>query len=70
MTEKLYNKGFSCLDILDFIENNKTIENKEELLIYFYNIKKQFLNEKLLMFNFLCFVFIRKNNDLENIHQF
>jgi len=70
ITEKLYNKGFSCLEILDFIKNDKNIENKDELLIYFYNIKKQFFNEKLLIFNFLCFVFIRINNDLENIHQF
>jgi len=64
ISNKLYEKGFSCLDIINYIKNNK---NLPTLLIYFDKIRKEFRNEKLLILNLICFYFIRKNLDLENI---
>ena len=66
--ENLYEKGINALTILDYI--NETIENSEEkylYLIYFNKIKKEFRNEKLLMFYICYFMFLRKELDLENI---
>ena len=37
------------------------------MLIYFDKVRKEFRNEKLLIFNFVSFYFIRKNLNLENI---
>ena len=64
--EEIYNKGYSALDILNFIEktNNK---NKYNFLFYFNKIRREFRNEKNLMFIFCYFYFLRKNIALENI---
>ena len=64
--EEIYNKGYSALDILNFIEktNNK---NKYNFLFYFDKIRREFRNEKNLMFIFCYFYFLRKNIALENI---
>ena len=50
-----------------YIESDIELENKYLLLIYFDNIREQFRNEKLLMFNILFFVFMRPEFNLENI---
>ena len=62
ISTKLYEKGYSCLDIIDYLNGNVPT-----LLIYFDKIRKEFRSEKLLILNFICFLFIRKNLDLENI---
>lgn len=64
----LYEKGINALDILDYIE--ETVESSEKkylMLIYFNKIKREFRNEKLLMFYICYFMFLRKELDLENI---
>jgi hypothetical protein len=70
---KLYEKGFSGLDLINLIENNKILENSVsvekscEMLICFNNARKEFRSEKLLMlfiFNFICF---DKETSLVNI---
>ena len=43
------------------------IERKYLLLIYFDKVRKEFRNEKILMFYLINFAFIRANIDLENI---
>lgn len=64
--EEIYNKGYSALDILNFIEQcNNTYKYK--FLFYFDKIRREFRNEKNLMFIFCYFYFLRKNIDLENI---
>jgi len=67
--QKLYEKGYSCLDLMQVLENSSTypIEKKFLLLIYFDKIRKEFRNEKLLIFYLINFAFIRTNTDLENI---
>tara|TARA_X000000368_G_C23053820_1_gene722846 strand:- start:1113 stop:1904 length:792 start_codon:yes stop_codon:yes gene_type:complete len=64
----LYEKGINALNILDYID--ETVEDSEKkylMLIYFNKIKKEFRNEKLLMFFICYFVFLRKELNLENI---
>ena len=71
---KLYEKGYSGLDILNLIENNNFLENvitndkRYEMLICFNNARKEFRNEKIIMLFILNFIFYDKETSLENIH--
>jgi DNA polymerase III delta prime subunit len=64
--EELYNRGFNALDIIKFIEYSDN-ENKYEFLLYFDKIRKEFRNEKNLMFIYCYIFFMRKKINLENI---
>ena len=68
-SEKLYNKGYSALDVLNYIKNTKQImENKKySLLIYFDKVRKEFRNEILFMSFILNVIFMRIDRCLENI---
>uniref|UniRef100_A0A6C0JBW4 AAA+ ATPase domain-containing protein n=1 Tax=viral metagenome TaxID=1070528 RepID=A0A6C0JBW4_9ZZZZ len=67
--EKIYEKGYNGIDIIDIIDNEKTInkKNKYLYLIYFDKIRSEYRNEKLFMFVILNLFFMRKNLNLENI---
>ena len=68
LIEKLYNKAYSGLDLMNYIEN--TIEdnkNKYKLLIIYQKFKKEFRNEKTCILFLLNFIFFRFNDNLENI---
>jgi DNA polymerase III delta prime subunit len=70
---KLYEKGFSGLDIIYLLENNKlnsdkiTNEKKYELLVTFNKVRKEFRNEKLIILFILNFLFLSLDISLENI---
>ena len=68
-TEKLYQKGYNGLDIIELIETEKTIknENKYLYLIYFDKIRSEYRDERLFMFVILNLFFMRKKLNLENI---
>lgn len=66
-SKKLYEKGYSALDIIHYIKNNVKNKNKYLLLMYFDKIRREFRNEKILIFIVLYFTFMRKNINLENI---
>ena len=61
-------KGFNALDLMNYIElsNMKSIE-KYKLLIYLDKIRKEFRNEKILIYMILYKLFMRKIVTLENI---
>lgn len=70
-TTKLYEKGISGLDLIEYIEHNE-IKNvneikKYELLFTFNKIRKEFRNEKILIMFILNFVFLSLDYNLENI---
>ena len=67
--QKLYEKGYSAMDIIDIIDNEKSIqnENKYLYLIYFDKIRSEYRNEKLFMLVILNLFFMRKKLNLENI---
>jgi len=70
---KIYEKGYSALDILTLLENPKSLENaisidkRYELLICFNRVRREFRNEKLLILFILNFIFLSSELSLENI---
>lgn len=70
---KLYEKGYSGIDIINLLENTKFLETKlsnekrYELLIAFNKVRKEFRTEKLLILFILNFIFLSSNLSLENI---
>jgi hypothetical protein len=70
---KLYEKGYSGLDLINLIENKKILENSVsiekscEMLICFNNARKEFRSEKLLMLFILNFICFDKETSLVNI---
>ena len=68
---KLYEKGYSALDIMDILrfDKNTTPIKKYTLLVFFDRIRREFRNEKLLMLMIINFGFMRPELSLENIEQ-
>jgi hypothetical protein len=70
---KLYEKGYSALDVLSLLENpnflraNISDEKRYELLICFNRVRREFRNEKLLFLFILNFIFLSSELCLENI---
>ena len=70
---KFYEKGYSALDIITLLENQKFLENiitterRYELLVCFNRIRREFRNEKLLILFILNFIFLSSELCLENI---
>ena len=68
LTNKLYNKGITGLDLLQYITNTyKESKEKYELLITIQKIKKELRSEKLIILTALNFISFRSESDLENI---
>jgi len=69
---KLYEKGYSGMDIIQLLENPTLFTNlpdskRYELLFTFNKIKKEFRNETLLIMFILNFLFLSLDTSLENI---
>ena len=66
---KVYEKGYSSIDLIRYIEKNANIEElkKYEYLITFQKVKREFRNEKILMLFILYFLVFRSELTLENI---
>lgn len=72
LSEKLYEKAYSGLDIIQLIETPTlfsylTNEKRYELLFAFNKVKKEFRSEKLLILFILNFLFMSLDYSLENI---
>jgi hypothetical protein len=65
----LYESGYSCLDIIDWIKNDCELEEKEKsaIVLIFYKIKSEYRCEKLLMLYILDYAFLRQNKEVKNI---
>lgn len=72
MSNKLYEKGYSGLDIIHLLENESflskqiTIDKRYELLFAFNKFRKEFRNEKVFLFTIIHFLFIDVKIVLEN----
>lgn len=67
---KIYEKGYSALDLINLIDNNLIYTNedrKHEILIAFEKIRKEFRNEKMLLFFIINFVWLDSRFNLENM---
>ena len=62
---KIYNKGYSVIDLLKNFEKNTKTEEKYIVLLYFDKIKREFRNEKLLILYFLYIAYLRRDYNLE-----
>ena len=69
LSNKLYQKGYSGLDIMKLIEDNDKLDplKKYTLLCTFSKIKKEFRNEKIIIYFIIVFTFFRSDHNLENI---
>ena len=69
LSNTLYEKGYSGLDIIKYIEHDNVMNeiNKYQILLVVNKIKKEFRNEKLFMLFILNFMLLRSDYDLENI---
>ena len=67
--EKMYEKCFSGLDLLAYIEQCSSIptDRRYNLLIMFHKVKKDFRNEKLFIAFILNYLLIRSDDALENV---
>jgi DNA polymerase III delta prime subunit len=67
IVEIFYENAISGIDLINFIEKNKNIDKikKFHYLIFFDKIRKEFRNEKLLMYFIVYFFFLRKTEVLE-----
>ena len=66
--DKLYEKGFCALDLIQYIETMDICPRKKyQYLFVFRQIKREFRNEKLLITFILNFLFLRSEYDLENL---
>ena len=67
--DKLYNKSYNAIDIIELYKINPLNNNSNinDLLISFSKIKKEFRNEKLLMYFVIYFIYFRSDFNLENI---
>ena len=65
----LYENGFSCIDLMNYIaqSDNWDCYNKANIQMCFNKIKAEFRCEKMLMMYMLNFVFLRENTDLHEI---
>ena len=61
----LYKNGLNALDLIDFIK--ETQKDLYLFLIYINTIRKEFRNEKLLMYFIIYFVYLRKDLNFKNI---
>lgn len=65
---KLYDQGYSGLDLIDYVERWPSSKRKYLLLLAFQKVKREFRNEKMFMAFILFYVFnVRSEPDLENI---
>jgi len=68
MANKLYEKGITGLDLINYIENNN-IENsiKYKYLLIIQKIKREIRNEKIIILFIINLLFFRSESELENI---
>ena len=71
-SSKLYEKGYSGLDIINLLENMKnfshiTDKKRFELIVSFNKVKKEFRSEKLLIMFIMNFLFLNTDYSLQNI---
>lgn len=66
---EIYEKGYSCLDLINYIEKSEIFNNdkKSNILLCFYKIKSEYRCEKLLLLYMLDYIFIRENTNLSQL---
>ena len=70
LANNMYEKGISGLDLIKYIENDRSLDETEKYkcLVFIHKVKREFRNEKLLIIFILNIILIRSNDSLENMH--
>jgi DNA polymerase III delta prime subunit len=66
--DKLYEQGFSSIDIINYLK--KTTNDSKSicyLIYYLNNIRLEYRNEPLIILNIILYIFFRSDLNLENI---
>ncbi len=65
----IYENGYSCLDVIEYIKNSGkwSEEEKSNIVMCFHKIKAEFRCEKLLILYMFNFIFKRENKNLKEI---
>lgn len=69
LSTELYDNGFSCLDVIDWVKTNTmfTEQRISEIIMVFEKVRSEFRCEKLLMLYIFDYMYLRSNTDLKNI---
>ena len=69
LVSHLYESGYSCLDIIEWVKTKSNLLEKEKsaIVLVFYKIKSEYRCEKLLMLYILDYAFLRQNKEVKNI---
>ncbi len=69
LVDKIYNEGYSCIDLMNWYNNNNifTDFDKSCTNILYEKIKSEYKSEKMLMIYLFDFIYLRSNNDLKCI---
>jgi hypothetical protein len=69
LTNELYENGYSCLDVVEYIKTNSNFSEEKiaEMILCFDKVRPEFRCEKLLMLYMFDYIFFRSNTDLKNV---
>lgn len=66
LCETLYNGGFSCLDIINYITQSKH-EHAISASMCFQRVKSEYRSEKMLMLYILDYIFLRADKNIKKV---
>jgi len=69
LSNELYDNGYSCLDIIEWIKSPKSTISDYEIsrtVLCFDKVRPEYRSEKLLMLYMFDYIFLRSNRDLKN----
>lgn len=66
LSNEIYEKGYSCLDLINWIKTNEEFDDllKCNVELYFEKIKPEYRSEPMLMFILLDYTYIRKDKNI------
>tara|TARA_B110000091_G_scaffold71209_1_gene78522 strand:- start:4524 stop:5384 length:861 start_codon:yes stop_codon:yes gene_type:complete len=66
VSTQMHEKGYSCLDLIEWMNNIDSIGNldKSTITLYFEKIKSEYRSEPLLIFTLLDFIYLRRDKNI------
>jgi hypothetical protein len=58
MASNLYEKGYSCIDVIEWIDEHTDDETRSKITMEFHKIRKEYRCEKMLMFYMMMIMMI------------
>jgi replication-associated recombination protein RarA len=66
VSNQMHDKGYSCLDLINWINQSDNMNDNEKstITLYFEKIKAEYRSEPMLIFTILDFTYLRKDKDI------